>query len=124
VQQAIRKRIALPSGPWHRPQGCQHPALMPTERRRAKRSALDLPLRLRLGADLFPGYASDVSAGGIGLWCVPQPGTAHLLDLALVGHERGCPGRKVCPPGGQTRLCGAHPTRERTCRTTYRTLQP
>jgi PilZ domain len=59
------------------------------ERRRTTRFPCMLPLRLRLGADLFPGCAGDLSRGGMGLWFVPKPGAPHSLALALTSHERG-----------------------------------
>jgi hypothetical protein len=46
-------------------------------------------VRLRLGDNLFCGDASDLSAGGIGLWLTQRLGTAQLLDRALSTHERG-----------------------------------
>jgi len=59
------------------------------DRRRAMRRPLDLPLRLRLGSEFFPGFADNLSAGGIGLRLVPQSLNDHTLGAALASHERG-----------------------------------
>lgn len=74
--------------PGHQDRQRPHAPAEPTERRQAGRRPLDLPLRLRLGNDLFPGQSSDLSAGGIGMRLGPQS-DAHILDGALSSHERG-----------------------------------
>lgn len=83
------QRIPIFWLPWRQPNLCPLPALMHTDRRRAARRPLDLPLRLRLGTELVYGHARDLGPGGIGMWFVPQPDTAHVVDHALAGHERG-----------------------------------
>jgi PilZ domain len=65
------------------------PPFVPSDRRKATRYPLIFPLRLRLGDDVFPGQASDLSVGGVGLRFAPQPDVAYALYQALVNHERG-----------------------------------
>jgi hypothetical protein len=72
----------------------RNPMLLPflavhAERREAARSPLDLPIRLRLGGDLFPGTTRDLSAVGLGLQVGHPPYLAGALDRTLAEHERG-----------------------------------
>lgn len=86
---ALMEHMTLFPCPRHRQDPHLQPIAEPAERRHALRRPLDLPLRLRLGADLFAGRASDLSAGGIGMRFVPQPDAALILDDALGSHARG-----------------------------------
>jgi hypothetical protein len=65
------------------------PPFVPNDRRQATRYPLLFPLRLRLGDDVFPGHASDLSVSGVGLRFAPQSDVAYALYHALVSHERG-----------------------------------
>jgi PilZ domain-containing protein len=71
------------------PNLCPLPPLVPRDRRQTRRHALDFPLRLRLGAALFPGHASNLSVGGGGLRLLPGPDARSALGQALASHERG-----------------------------------
>ena len=62
--------VAIPQiqdGPLLRPPAPSQRPCLRAGRRRSKRPPLDFPVRLRLGADRFPGQSGNLSAGGIGI---------------------------------------------------------
>src|SRR5258708_6313402 len=79
-------RIRLP---WRQDNSCPLPPFSPTDRRRAIRHTFILPVQLRLGNDLLPGRAVDLSDGGIGVWFDAQAALPAALESVLASHERG-----------------------------------
>lgn len=75
--------------PWSRPNLCPLDPYTPRDRRRSARRPIAFPLWLRLGHEVFLGQATDLSSGGIGLWCLTNPDTVPALHRALDAHERG-----------------------------------
>jgi PilZ domain len=59
------------------------------ERRLAPRLPLRLPVRLRLGPEVYDGHSSDVAAGGMAVQVIEQPPAHQAAERKLYSDDRG-----------------------------------